>query len=93
MTTHDMRATAEMIGSSYEWLRKQVAAGLVECTRLGRLVRFTDGQVQKILADRVQPVAPRLSPQTPRPSPPPPQPPSPPRPVSPPRTRALRRVA
>jgi len=56
----DTRVAAERIGMSYDWLRKQVKAGLVECHRFGRVVRFSDEQIERIKADHLQPVAPAI---------------------------------
>jgi hypothetical protein len=61
---YDLTEAACQLCVSREWLRKQVTAERVACTRLGRKVLFTDEQISQIIADHVQPVAnhrPRLS--------------------------------
>lgn len=94
----DYKTAAIRIGMSVHWLRKQVKSGLVECQRFGRSIRFTEAQIQKIIDDHVEPVAPKLGarrhlaavPANPPPPPPsgppsrpPVQPPRPARPVAP----------
>jgi excisionase family DNA binding protein len=49
---------AELLSVSEAWIRRQAAAHLVPCTRLGRQVRFTAEQVQQIVNGAAQPVAP-----------------------------------
>lgn len=92
-----MREAADLIGMSYDWLRKQAAAQLVPCYRFGASVRFSQAQVEAIKAAALQapiPTSPStirrlaiLPPGTPPPSPPPPQPPNPGGPTNPPRRR------
>jgi hypothetical protein len=75
---YDLTEAACQLCVSREWLRKQVTAERVACTRLGRKVLFTDEQISQIIADHVQPVAnhrPRLSIVGTKSSPPPPPPP------------------
>lgn len=88
----DMQGLADYLGKSLGWVRKEVAAGRIPFTRVGKSPRFTEEHVRQILAAGEQPVAsaprrlaavPAL--KAPGPSSPPPQPPIPPRPTSPPR--------
>lgn len=87
----DLTETAELLGMSREWLRKQVTAQLVVCQRYGRAVRFTPEQIEAIKVAHeqpvVQPIRPRLAVVTPMagPSHPPSTPPPPPRPPAPPK--------
>jgi excisionase family DNA binding protein len=41
------------------WLRRRVAEHAVECTRLGRHVRFTHEQLHALIANSAQPVVSR----------------------------------
>jgi excisionase family DNA binding protein len=47
---------AEVLSVPVTWLRKRVANQAVECTRLGRHVRFTHEQVAAIIDAATQPV-------------------------------------
>lgn len=76
---YDLTEAAQLIHMSREWLRKEVTAGRVECTRFGRNVLFTDEQIDKLIADHKQAVVqhrPRLSIVGAKPPPPPPRRPS-----------------
>ena len=56
---------AERLGVSVVWLRRQVSARRVPYVQLGRSVRFTEAQVQMLIADRtVQPIRPRGGPRS-----------------------------
>lgn len=48
---------AELLSVSEAWLRRQAAARLVPCTRLGRQLRFTAEQVSQIVDAAAQPIA------------------------------------
>ncbi len=51
---------AEWLQMSESWLRKQVAAGLVPHSKLGRDVRFTEVHLAQILADGERLPRPRI---------------------------------
>ena len=50
------KEAAQLLGVSASWLKKQVIARNVPCTRIGRSVRFTEAQIAEIIASRAQPV-------------------------------------
>lgn len=60
----DVKALAELLGVSADWVYTQVEAGAIPCTRLPgrsptgarRLIRFTPAHVDQILAGGEQPV-------------------------------------
>lgn len=45
---------ADLLGVSEAWLRRQAAGRLIPCTRLGRQLRFTPGQVDAIVQTAAQ---------------------------------------
>jgi excisionase family DNA binding protein len=47
---------AELLRMSAEWLKKQAWRGQVPCVRMGRSVRFTDAQLNEIIAAHERPV-------------------------------------
>ncbi|MFG3340583.1 helix-turn-helix domain-containing protein [Glycomyces sp. NPDC048151] len=52
----DIPAAAEWLNVPEGWLRKKVSAGDVQCTRLGKHVRFDADDLAAIVADGKQPV-------------------------------------
>lgn len=48
------REAATILNVSYDWLKKEVAAGRVRHARMGRSVRFTDMLLNEIIAARIQ---------------------------------------
>lgn len=45
---------AERLQMSADWLKKQAQARKVQCRRLGRSVRFSEADIEAIIASRVQ---------------------------------------
>lgn len=45
---------ADLLGVSETWLRRRAASRLIPCTRLGRQLRFTPGQVDTIVETAAQ---------------------------------------
>lgn len=52
----DIPAAAKWLNVPEGWLRKKVTAGEVECTRLGKHVRFSADDLAAIVADGKQQV-------------------------------------
>lgn len=50
----DYAAAAQALGISEPWLKKETQAGRVPCVRLGRAVRFSEENLDAIVAARTQ---------------------------------------
>lgn len=53
----DVPTAARRLNCSASWLHKQVSANLVQCTRLGRKVRFSEQDLEAFIASRRQQAA------------------------------------
>jgi len=50
---HDAQETRALLGNavSVDWLKRKAGAGEIPCTRIGRFVRWSDADIERLIAE------------------------------------------